>query len=184
MVNEIFLNIKNKMEKTIEHFGKELSIIRTGRASTSLLDIVKVDYYGSLTPLNNISNITTPDPQSIIIQPFDPSSLEFIEKAIVASDLGMNPSNDGNIIRLSVPTLTEERRIELVKILHKIIEDGRIAIRNIRREGNEQLKELEKKKELSEDNLQRALENIQDSTNNNINKLNLMLEAKEKEIRN
>ena len=130
MVNEVFTNTKNKMNKVIEHFSREISVIRTGRASTNILDIVKVDYYGSATPLKNISNISVPDPQTITIQPFDPTSIEMIEKGIVASDLGMNPSNDGNIIRLSVPTLTEERRNELVKLLHKIIEDGRVVVRN------------------------------------------------------
>jgi ribosome recycling factor len=131
---------------------------------------VKVDYYGSLTPLKNIANISTPDPQSIVIQPFDPTSIEFIEKAIIASDLGMNPANDGSIIRLVVPTLTEERRNELTKVIHKIIEDGRIAVRNIRREANEKIKELEKSENLSEDNLKRALDNIQEITNENIKK--------------
>jgi ribosome recycling factor len=143
---------------------------------------VKVDYYGSLTPLKNIANISTPDPQSIVIQPFDPTSIEFIEKAIIASDLGMNPANDGSIIRLVVPTLTEERRNELTKVIHKIIEDGRIAVRNIRREANEKIKELEKSENLSEDKLKRALDNIQEITNENIKKLNLMQETKEKEL--
>ena len=110
MINEIFADIKVKMNKTIEHFSDEISVIRTGRASSSVLNIVKVDYYGSFTPLKNIANISTPDPQSIVIQPFDPTSIESIEKAIVASDLGMNPANDGTVIRLIVPTLTEERR--------------------------------------------------------------------------
>ena len=182
MINEIFINLKDKMNKVIEHFIQEISVIRTGRASTNMLDIVKVDYYGTLTPLKNISNITSPDPQSILIQPFDPSSIEAIEKGIVASDLGMAPSNDGNVIRLNIPSLTEERRIELVKQIHKIIEDGRIAIRNIRRDANEQLKKLEKSHEISEDNLKRALDNIQEVTNQHIETLNQIQDSKEKEI--
>tara|TARA_B100001142_G_C14177155_1_gene594667 strand:+ start:127 stop:681 length:555 start_codon:yes stop_codon:yes gene_type:complete len=182
MVNEIFSNLKVKMDKVIEHFTKELGVIRTGRASTSMLDIVKVDYYGTSTPIKNIANITSPDPQSILVQPFDPTSLDVIEKGIMDSDLGMTPNNDGNLIRLAVPVLTEERRAELVKMIHKIIEDGRVAVRNLRRDANEQLKKLEKDKELSEDNLKRALDNVQDDTNNYIGKLNKILEAKEKEL--
>ena len=182
MVNEIFSNLKVKMDKVIEHFTKELGVIRTGRASTSMLDIVKVDYYGTSTPIKNIANITSPDPQSILVQPFDPTSLDVIEKGIMDSDLGMTPNNDGNLIRLAVPVLTEERRAELVKMIHKIIEDGRVAVRNLRRDANEQLKKLEKDKELSEDNLKRALDNVQDDTNNYIGKLNKILDAKEKEL--
>jgi len=182
MINEIFVNLKNKLNKVIEHFTKEISMIRTGRASTSMLDIVKVDYYGSPTPIKNIANITSPDPQSIVIQPFDPNSLEAIEKGIINSDLGMTPNNDGNLIRLVVPILTEERRNELVKLIHKIVEDGKIAVRNLRRDANEQLKKLEKDKELSEDNLKRALDNVQEDTNEYIEKLNKILEAKEQEL--
>ena len=182
MINEIFVNLKNKLNKVIEHFTKEISMIRTGRASTSMLDIVKVDYYGTPTPIKNIANITSPDPQSIAIQPFDPNSLEAIEKGIINSDLGMTPNNDGNIIRLVVPILTEERRNELVKLIHKIVEDGKIAARNLRRDANEQLKKLEKDKELSEDNLKRALDNVQEDTNEYIEKLNKILEAKEQEL--
>ena len=182
MVNEIFANLKIKMDKVVEHFTKELGVVRTGRASTAMLDIVKVDYYGSSTPLKNISNISIPDPQTITIQPFDPTSIEMIEKGIVSSDLGMTPTNDGNIIRLTIPTLTEERRNELVKLLHKIIEECRIAIRNLRRDANDQLKVLEKDNNLSEDNLKRALDNIQELTDEFIGKLNTIQESKEKEI--
>ena len=182
MVNQIFIDLKSKMNKAIDHYSREVSVIRTGRASADILDIVKVDYYGSLSPLKNIANITAPDPQSLAIQPFDPSSLESIEKAIIASDLGMAPSNDGNIIRLTVPVLTEERRQELVKLLHKIIEDGKVSIRNLRRDANDQLKVLEKNKELSEDNLKRALDNVQEDTDSYIEKLNEVLKTKEEEL--
>ena len=182
MVNDIFANLKSKMDKAIEHFTKELGSIRTGRASTSMLDIVKVDYYGTPTPIKNIANITSPDPQSILVQPFDPTSLDAIEKGIVESDIGMTPNNDGHLIRLIVPILTEERRVELVKMIHKIIEDGRVAVRNLRREANDQLKKLEKEKELSEDNLKRALDNVQQDTDDYIGKLNKILEAKENEL--
>ena len=182
MENEIYNDIKNRMSKTIEHYMHEIAIIRTGRASADILDSVKVDYYGSLSPLKNIAHVSVPEAQSISIQPFDPTSLEAIEKAIVTSDLGLSPNNDGNLIRLSIPALTEDRRKELVKIVHKIIEEGRVAIRNLRREANEQLKALEKSHDLSEDNLKRSLDNIQELTDDYIKKLNDIEDKKEKEI--
>jgi len=184
MEQEIYSDTKKKMDKTIEHYKKELSSIRTGRASASILNPIKVDYYGSPTPLNNIAHVTTPEAQLILIQPFDPSSLELIEKAIGDSDLGLTPNNDGNVIRLNIPSLTEERRKELVKQVHKIIEDGKIAIRNIRRDSNEQLKKLEKDHEISEDNLKRALDNIQETTNEYIEILTQIQNEKEKELLN
>ena len=182
MVQEIFSESKTKMEKAIEHHKQEVSFIRTGRASTHILNPVKVDYYGVPTPLNNVANITIPEAQLISIQPFDPSSIELIEKAIIESDIGLNPSNDGNIIRLNIPSLTEERRKELVKQVHKIIEDGKIAVRNIRRDANEQLKKLEKSHELSEDNLKRELGNIQELTDTYINSLDEVQKSKEQEL--
>ena len=183
MINEVFVETKDKMNKVISHFSYEIAVIRTGRASTNLLDVIKVDYYGTLSPLNNIANITSPNPELIVIQPFDPASLETIEKAIVASNIGMTPNNDGNLIRLNVPPLTEERRNELIKVVHKYIEDAKIAIRNIRRESNDQLKQFEKEKDLSEDNLKRALDNIQELTNEYIEKLAAIQESKEKDIK-
>jgi len=182
MENEIYSDIKNKMIKTVEHYNHEVAIIRTGRASTDILDTVKVDYYGTLSPLKNIAHVSVPEPQSILIQPFDPTSLESIEKAITVSDLGLSPNNDGNLIRLNIPALTEERRKDLVKVVHKTIEEGRIAIRNLRRDANEQLKNLEKEHELSEDNLKRSLDNIQELTDDFIKKLNNIQDEKEKEI--
>ena len=182
MENEIYSNIKSRMIKTVEHYNHEVAIIRTGRASTDILDTVKVDYYGTLSPLKNIAHVSVPEAQSIVIQPFDPTSLEAIEKAIISSDLGLSPNNDGSLIRLNIPTLTEERRKELVKVVHKIIEEGRIAIRNLRREANEQLKVLEKKHDISEDNLKRALDNIQELTDEYIGKLNTIQDSKEEEI--
>ena len=184
MEQSIFSEAKNKMDKAIEHYKKELSSIRTGRASSSILNPVKVDYYGTPTPLNNIANITIPESQLISIQPFDPSSLELIEKAISDADLGLTPNNDGNVIRLNIPSLTQERRKDLVKQVHKIIEDGRIAIRNIRRDANDQLKKLEKSHDLSEDNLERALDNIQEITDTYIATLNQIQDSKENEILN
>ena len=182
MEQEIFSDAKNRMEKAIEHYRNEVSFIRTGRASIDILNPIKVDYYGSSTPLNNLANLTTPEAQLISIQPFDPSTLDLIEKAISDSDLGLSPNNDGNVIRLNIPSLTEERRKELVRQVHKIVEDGKIAIRNIRRDANEQLKKLEKSHDISEDNLKRSLDNIQEITNQYIENLDQIQASKEKEI--
>ncbi len=182
MEQRIFSESKMKMEKAIEHYKQEVSFVRTGRASTHILNPVKVDYYGVPTPLNNVANITIPEAQLISIQPFDPSTIELIEKAIIESDIGLNPSNDGNIIRLNIPSLTEDRRKELVKQVHKIIEDGKISIRNIRRDANEQLKKLEKSHDLSEDNLKRELDNVQELTDKYIGNLDEIQKNKENEI--
>ncbi len=182
MINELFVDVKDRMNKAVEHYRHEVSTIRTGRASANILDVVKVDYYGTPTPLNNIAHVTVPEGQLIVIQPFDPSSLEFIEKAIMSSDVGLTPNNDGSVIRLNIPTLTEERRKDLVKVVHKIIEEGRVAIRNIRRDANDLLKKSEKENDLSEDNLRRATDNIQEMTDEHIKNLNQIQEAKEKDI--
>ena len=182
MVDEIYQNAKEKMDKAITHFQSELTSIRTGRASTSLLDNIMIEFYGTMSPLKNIALISAPDAQLIIVQPYDPNALEAIEKAISSSDIGINPNNDGNIIRLSVPPLTEERRKDLVKLVHSIIEDGRISIRNIRRDANEKLKLLEKSHDISEDNLKIELDNVQEITDEYIKKLNNIQELKEKDI--
>ena len=182
MVDEIYQNTKERMDKAIAHFQAELTSVRTGRASTSLLDTLTVEFYGTMNPLKNIALVSAPDAQLITIQPYDPNALEAIEKAISVSDIGINPNNDGTIIRLSIPPLTEERRKELVKVVHSIIEEGRISIRNIRRDANEKLKTLEKNHDLSEDNLKIELENIQDITDQYIKKLNETQDLKEKDI--
>ena len=182
MINELFVDVKDRMNKAVEHYRHEVASIRTGRASSSIMDGIKVDYYGTQTPLNNIAHVNVPESQLIVIQPFDPSSLEFIEKAIISSDIGLTPNNDGNVIRLNIPSLTEERRKELVKVVHKIIEEGRVAIRNIRRDANDHLKKSEKDHDLSEDNLKRATDNIQEMTDDHIKNLNQIQDSKEKEI--
>ena len=182
MINELFNDVKDRMNRAIEHYRHEVSSIRTGRASTNILDAVKVDYYGTPTPLKNISHVTVPEGQLIVIQPFDPNTLDIIEKAIIASDVGLMPNNDGNVIRLNIPSLTEERRKELVKVVHKIIEEGRVSLRNIRRDANDHLKKHEKDHDLSEDNRRRAMDNIQEMTDNYIKDLNQMQDSKEKEI--
>ncbi len=182
MVNELFKDVLSKMEKTVEHYQHEVASIRTGRASTSILDIVKVDYYGTLTPLKNMAQLSVPEPQMLTIQPYDPTSLRAIEKAIIASDLGLNPNNDGNVIRLSIPTLTDDRRKDLVKLIHNIVEEGRVGIRNIRREANDQLKKFNKDEGLSDDNLKRAMDDVQEMTNKYIEQLNEIQKKKETEI--
>ena len=182
MTEEIYNETESKMEKSLAHYQNEVSMVRTGRASTNILDSVKVDFYGTMNPLNNIALISTPDSHLITIQPYDPNALEAIEKAIIDSDVDLNPNNDGSIIRLSIPPLTEERRKEFVKLVHKIIEEGRVSIRNVRRDSNDKLKNLEKSNSISEDTLKIELENIQSLTDEFVEKLNTIQSNKEKEI--
>jgi len=170
------------MSVTIEKIGHEFNSIRTGRASINLLDRVFIDYYGAKTLLKHVSNISLPEPKTILISPYEPKFLKDIEKQIQASDLGLNPSNDGKVIRLSIPPLNEERRRELVKVVKKIAEDGRVAVRNIRREGIEDFKKLEKKAEITEDDLKNLETEIQDLTDEYIEKINKILAQKESEI--
>ena len=182
-MEKVYSETTDSMNKVIQHYQREISIIRTGRASKDILDIVKVDYYGSMVPLNTIANITAPDSSMILVQPFDISSIEAIEKAIHEAQLGLNPNNDGKVIRLSVPPLTEERRNELIKFVHKLIEEGKVSIRNVRRESNDKIKLSEKNNEISEDDLKRALDKIQMITNEFIDKLIKIQTAKEQEIK-
>jgi ribosome recycling factor len=170
------------MDKAVEDFRREMAATRTGRANVHMLDTVSVDYYGSQMPLNQIAQIHAPEPQLITVQPFDPSSLGAIEKAIRAGDLGLNPMNDGKMIRVPVPPLTEERRKEMVKHLHRILEEHRTAIRNIRRDGNDAIKKAMKDKKITEDDEKRALDEIQKLTDDEIKKMEDMSKAKEKEV--
>jgi len=181
-LKETFAQLRTRMEKAVEDFRKELAAIRTGRASVHMLDSVNVDYYGTAMPLNQIAQVHAPEAQLITVQPFDPSSLGTIEKAIRAADLGLNPMNDGKLIRVPVPPLTEERRRDLVKHLHKVLEDHRTAIRNIRRDGNDLIKKSLKDKKITEDDERRSLEEIQKLTDDEIKKMEDMGKAKEKEI--
>jgi len=181
-LKEIFAQLRTRMEKAVEDFRKELAAIRTGRASVHMLDSVSVDYYGNAMPLNQIAQVHAPEAQLITVQPFDPSSLGTIEKAIRAADLGLNPMNDGKLIRVPVPPLTEERRRELVKHLHKVLEDHRTAVRNIRRDGNELIKKSLKDKRITEDDERRSYDEIQKLTDDEIKKMEDMGKAKEKEI--
>ncbi len=181
-LKEIFVQLRTRMEKAVEDFRKELAAIRTGRASVHMLDSVSVDYYGTAMPLNQIAQVHAPEAQLITVQPFDPSSLATIEKAIRSADLGLNPMNDGKLIRVPVPPLTEERRRELVKHLHKVLEDHRTAVRNIRRDGNELIKKSLKDKKITEDDERRSHDEIQKLTDDEIKKMEEMGKSKEKEI--
>jgi ribosome recycling factor len=181
-LRDIRAQLKIRMDKAVEDFRKEMAAIRTGRASVHMLDSVTVEYYGSQMPLNQIATVHAPEPQMITVQPFDPSSLAEIEKAIRTADLGLNPMNDGKLIRVPVPVLTEERRRDLVKHLHKVLEDHRTAVRNIRRDGNDAIKKAMKDKKITEDEEKRGLDEIQKLTDGEIKKMEDMSKAKEKEV--
>lgn len=182
MSNDVHQVLEEKMKKSISVLKEELNTVRAGRANPALLDQIRVDYYGSPTPLKNISNISVPDPRSLMISPFDPKSIHEIEKAINIANLGINPSNDGKSIRLVIPAVTEERRKELIRVVKKFGEDSKIAIRNERREANDELKKLEKAGELTEDELKKALDNVQKKTDNAIKDIDQIIADKEKEI--
>ena len=181
-VKEIEASVKNRMEKAVTDLQHAMASIRTGRASVSLLDHIRVDYYGTPTPLNQVGNLHVPDPTLITVQPWDVSQIGVIEKAIRASDLGLNPANDGKLIRIPIPPLNEERRKELVKHLHTVAEDHRVAIRNIRRDGNEAVKKLLKDKKIAEDEERRGIAEVQKMTDAYMLKLDQAAKNKEKEI--
>jgi ribosome recycling factor len=181
-LKETYVQLKTRMEKAVEDFRREMAATRTGRANVHMLDTVSVDYYGSQMPLNQIATIHAPEPAMITVQPFDPSVLQNIEKAIRSGDLGLNPMNDGKLIRVPIPALTEERRKEMVKHLHKILEEHRTAVRNIRRDGNDAIKKAAKDKKVNEDDEKRALEEIQKLTDDEIKKMEEMSKTKEKEV--
>jgi ribosome recycling factor len=173
---------KQRMDTAVETVRRELATMRTGRASVSMLDGIRVEYYGNPTPLNQVANLSTPDPTLITIQPWDPQLVAVIEKAIRTSDLDLNPQSDGKVIRVPIPPLTEERRKGLVKHAHKLAEEGRVAVRNVRRDANEHLKKLLKEHELGEDDEKHAIAEVQKLTDQHIEKINEMLQKKEAEI--
>jgi ribosome recycling factor len=181
-LKEVYVQLKTRMEKAVEDFRKAMTATRTGRANVHMLDTVSVDYYGSQMPLNQIAQVHAAEPQLITVQPFDPSSMGAIEKAIRSAELGLNPMNDGKIIRVPVPPLTQERRQEMVKHLHKVLEEHRTAVRNIRRDGNDATKKALKDKKITEDEEKRALDEIQRLTDDEIKKMEEMSKAKEKEV--
>jgi len=174
--------LKTRMDKAVEDFRKEMAATRTGRASVSMLDNVVVEAYGANMPLNQVATIHAPEPQMISVTPFDPTVLPAIEKAIRAGDLGLNPMNDGKVVRVPIPALTEERRKEMAKHLHKVLEEHRTAVRNIRRDGNDAIKKLAKDKKISEDEEKRSLDEIQKLTDEEIRKMEEMSKNKEKEV--
>jgi ribosome recycling factor len=181
-IKDVETHVKARMEKAITDLQHDMAAIRTGRASLSLLDHIRVDYYGTPTPLNQVANLHVPEPSLITVQPWDMSQIGPIEKAIRTSDLGLNPANDGKMIRLPIPPLTEERRKELVKKLHAAAEHHRVALRNVRREGNEASKKLLKDKKITEDEDKRAHEEIQKMTDAYIGKIDAASKTKEKDI--
>lgn len=174
--------VDQHMDKSVEAVRNEFATIRTGKAAPSLLDLVKVDAYGSTMPLNQMATVSAPEPRLLVVQPYDPSQIGTIEKAILASDLGLTPSNDGKVIRLPIPPLTEERRKELVRVLHKVAEEGRVAVRNIRHEANKKIQQREKDGEIGQDVMHRMLDEIQKVTDGHVEQIDQVLERKEKEV--
>jgi ribosome recycling factor len=182
MNEAVFTELHKEMDKVVAAFRKELSKLRTGRASTTLLEGIMVDYYGTQTPLNQIATLSAPEPRLLVIQPYDPSAMTNIEKAIQKSDLGLTPSNDGKVVRIPIPALTEERRHELVKHVKKIAEEFRVSVRNHRRLGIEKLKESEKKKEITADDLKHGQDRIEKLSKEFVEKVDKVLKGKEEEI--
>ena len=179
---DVIKETRTRMDTVIDDFRRKIASVRTGRAAVSVLDSVMVDYYGTMTPLNQMASVHAPEPQLLTVQPWDQTQVGPIEKAIRAADLGLNPSNDGKLVRIPIPPLTEERRKQLAKQLHDVAEDHRTAVRNIRRDGNERLKKMLKDKQISEDAERDSLDEIQKVTNNYISKIDELLKTKEQEI--
>lgn len=182
MFKNIFQEAETKMQKTIEILRKDFSTLRAGRANPALLEAVKVEYYGTLTPLNQVANLSAPEPRLLLVQPWDKSILAEIERAILKADLGLNPANDGNVLRITIPQLTQESREELVKTIKKKTEEAKVSIRNIRREANEKIKQEEKDKGISEDIAKKAQDEVQKLTDQYIQETERVLQGKEKEI--
>jgi ribosome recycling factor len=173
---------KTRMEKAVDDFRKDLATLRTGRANISLLDSIRVDYHGTPMPVNQLGTVTTPEPTMIVVSPWDPSAVPLIDKAIRTSDLGLNPTNDGKVVRVPIPALTEDRRKDIVKQLHKVLENHRTAVRNIRRDLKEAIEKLEKEKKISEDEKKRALDELEKVSQAETKKIEDLSAAKEKEI--
>ncbi len=182
MLNDVYADARDRMTKALETLEREYKRLRTGRASISLVDGIRVEYYGNPTALNQLATLTIPEPRTIMIQPWDTTIINEVEKAILKSELGLTPMNDGKVIRISIPTLTQERRKELVKVIKKMAEEAKVAMRNIRRDTNEMLKDLKKEKEISEDEQFKAQDETQKITDDFIKKVDSVYSAKEKEI--
>ncbi len=181
-IEDFLIDCERRMDTSIEHTKTEFNTVRTGRASTALLDRVLVDYYGVPTPLSNMASISTPEARLLVVQPFDPSQIKAIEKAIMESDLGLTPSNDGKIMRLPIPSLTEERRKELVKVVRRLGEEGKIAIRNVRRDVMKHLEELVRNSEVGDDEERRGESQVQKLTDDHVKRIDDLLKHKESEI--
>ena len=181
-IEEFLAGARERMDKSVEHARSEFTTVRTGRASAALLDRISVDYYGTATPLKQLATINVPEPRLLTVQPFDPSSIRNVEKAIQESDLGLTPSTDGKVIRLPIPQLTEERRKELVKVVRHMAEEGRVAVRNVRRDVMHHLKEMVDKGEVGSDEEHRAEERVQKLTDDNVHEIDELLKKKEAEI--
>jgi ribosome recycling factor len=181
-LKDTYVQLKARMDKAVEDFRKAMAATRTGRANVHMLDSVNVECYGSQMPLNQVAQVHAPEPQMITVQPYDASQMSVIEKAIRSAELGLNPMNDGKLIRVPVPALTQERRQEMVKHLHKVLEEHRTAVRNIRRDGNDAIKKAVKDKKITEDDEKRSLEEIQKLTDDEIKKMEEMSKSKEKEV--
>ena len=181
-LKELFAEVKKRMDGQIEHARRELGGVRTGRASVTILDTVHVDAYGAQMPLNQVASMSIPEPQMIVAQPFDPSLLSAIEKAIRSSNLGLNPTNDGKIIRIPIPSLTEERRKELSRLVHKYAEEGRNGVRQVRREANDKLKKMLKESRISEDDERRSLDEVQKITDQHVSMLDELQKKKDAEL--
>ncbi len=181
-MKEQYKDIDVKMQKTIDVLSDDLAALRAGRANPAVLDKINVEYYGTMTPVNQMAGISVPEPRTLVIQPWDASALKMIEKAILASDIGINPTNDGKVLRLVFPQLTEERRKELVKQVHKTGEDSKVAIRNIRRDAMDKFKDMKKKSEITEDDLKGIEKDIQDLTDKRVKEVDAMVAKKEKEL--
>ena len=179
---EVLAQAKTRMEKAVEDFRKELGSVRTGRANAAVLDTIRVDYHGTPMPVNQLGTVHTPDPMTIVIQPWDPGAVPLIDKAIRTSDLGLNPANDGKVVRIPIPALTEDRRKDLVKHLHKVLENHRTAVRNIRRDQKEAVEKLEKEKKISEDDKKRSLDELEKLTQSETKKMEDLSASKEKEV--
>jgi ribosome recycling factor len=182
LIKEIYDSNEGKMKKAIDALRRELSTLRAGRATPALLDKITVDYYGTPTPINQVANIAVPEPRMITIQAWEKSMIAQIEKAILKSDLGLTPNSDGTVIRLNIPQLTQQRRMELVKVIHKKAEDSRIVVRNSRRDANDAVKKLEKDKTISEDDVKKAQDDMQKLTDKYVKEVDAIMSAKEKEI--
>ena len=182
MIDQVLSEARNRMGKTIEALKRELATIRTGRATPAIVDHVRVDYHGTPTPLNQLATISAPEVRLLLIQPWDRNALASIEKALLKADLGLNPANDGNVIRIRIPELSEERRRELVRLVHKKAEEGRVALRNLRRSALEELRELERNKEISQDEQKRAQDRLQELTDSFIEEVGRAAKDKEAEL--